>query len=317
VFTEASGFSSDRALGYGSAASGEGGEVTMRSMADLSPYTQLCAVIGNPVSHSLSPAIHNRAFQELGLDFVYLAFRVEDVKSAVAGMRALENFRGLSVTIPHKVAIIQHLDEIAEVDEQIGSINTVVSEGGRLRGFGSDGPGARQALVDAGVEVAGAPVLILGSGGAARAIGFDLAHHAAPSSLVILGVIEDELEALVRDLREKTGVDTTGELLTDRSLEKRIAESRVLIHATPVGMDPREDECLVPSELMHAELAVMDIVYNPYRTKLLERAEARGLATIPGIEMFVNQAVLQFEAWTGERAPKQVMKQVVQDHLAS
>ena len=287
----------------------------MRSTADISPSTQLCAVIGNPVSHSLSPAIHNRAFQELGLDFVYLAVRVEDVESAVAGMRALENFRGLSVTIPHKVAIIRHLDEIAEVDEQIGSINTVVSEGGRLRGFGSDGPGARQALVEAGVELAGAPVLILGSGGAARAIGFDLAHRAAPSSLVVLGVVEDELETLIRDLREKTGVNATGELLDDRSLERRIAESRVLIHATPIGMHPREGECLVPAELMHAELAVMDIVYNPYRTKLLERAEARGIRTIPGIEMFVNQALLQFEAWTGERAPRQVMKQVVLDHL--
>jgi len=289
----------------------------MRSIADVSPHTQLCAVIGNPVSHSLSPAIHNRAFQELGLDFVYLAFRVEDVQSAVAGMRALENFRGLSVTIPHKVAIIRHLDEITEVDEQIGSINTVVSEGGRLRGFGSDGPGARQTLVEAGVEVTGVPVLLLGSGGAARAIGFDLAHRAAPSSLVVLGVIEEELQALVRDLREKTGVDATGELLTDRSLERWAAESRVLIHATPIGMHPREGECLVPLELMHADLAVMDIVYNPHRTKLLERAEARGLATVPGIEMFVNQAVLQFEAWTGERAPTQVMKQVVQDHLTS
>jgi shikimate dehydrogenase len=287
----------------------------MRSIADVNPNTQLCAVIGNPVSHSLSPAIHNRAFQELGLDFVYLAFRVEDVRSAVSGMRALENFRGLSVTIPHKVAIIEHLDEVAEVDTQIGSINTVVNEAGSLRGFGSDGPGARQALVEGDVEVAGEPVLILGSGGAARAIGFDLAHRAEPSSLVILGVVEDELETLVRDLKERTGVNATGELLSDRSLERRIAESRVLIHATPVGMHPREDECLVPPEWMHAELAVMDIVYNPYQTRLLKDAKARGLETIPGIEMFVNQALLQFEAWTGERAPRQVMKQVVLDHL--
>ena len=289
--------------------------MTIRSIADLNPSTQLCAVIGNPVSHSLSPAIHNRAFQELGLDFVYLAFRVEDVRSAVAGMRALENFRGLSVTIPHKVAIIEHLDEVAEVDAQIGSINTVVNEAGRLRGFGSDGPGARQALVEAGVEVAGEPVLILGSGGAARAIGFDLAHRAAPSSLIILGVVEDELEKLVRDLKERSGVDATGELLGDRSLERGIAESRVLIHATPVGMHPREDATLVPPEWMHAELAVMDIVYNPYQTRLLKDARARGVKTIPGIEMFVNQAVLQFEAWTGERAPREVMKQVVLDHL--
>jgi shikimate dehydrogenase len=287
----------------------------MRSIAEISPSTKLCAVIGNPVSHSLSPAIHNRAFQELGLDFVYLAFRVEDLRSAVSGVRALENFRGLSVTIPHKVAILEYLDEVAEVDRQIGSINTVVSEGGRLRGFGSDGPGARQALVQGGVEVAGEPVLILGSGGAARAIGFDLAHHAAPSSLVILGVVEGELEALVRDLKERTGVNAAGELLSDRTLERRLAESRVLIHATPVGMHPGDPQCLVSPEWMHRDLAVMDIVYKPYRTELLRRAEARGLETVPGIEMFVNQALLQFEAWTGERAPRQVMREVVLDHL--
>jgi shikimate dehydrogenase len=287
----------------------------MRSIAEISPSTKLCAVIGNPVSHSLSPAIHNRAFQELGLDFVYLAFRVEDLRSAVSGVRALENFRGLSVTIPHKVAILEYLDEVAEVDRQIGSINTVVSEGGRLRGFGSDGPGARQALAQGGVEVAGEPVLILGSGGAARAIGFDLAHRAAPSSLVILGVVEGELEALVRDLKERTGVNAAGELLSDRTLERRLAESRVLIHATPVGMHPGDHQCLVPPEWMHRDLAVMDIVYNPYQTELLRRANARGLETVPGIEMFVNQALLQFEAWTGERAPRQVMREVVLDHL--
>jgi shikimate dehydrogenase len=287
----------------------------MRSIADINPNTKLCAVIGNPVEHSLSPAMHNRAFQELGLDFVYLAFRVEDVRSAVSGMRALENFRGLSVTIPHKLAIIDHLDEIADVDAQIGSINTVVNEDGKLRGFGSDGPGARQALVEGGAQVAGQPVLILGSGGAARAIAFDLAHRAAPSSLVVLGVIEDELRALVRELREKTAVNATGEILTEDSLEKRIAESRVLIHATPIGMHPREEESLVPPELLHPDLAVMDIVYNPYETRLLVDARDRGIKTVPGIEMFVNQAVLQFEAWTGESAPREVMKQVVLDHL--
>jgi shikimate dehydrogenase len=287
----------------------------MRSIADINPNTKLCAVIGNPVEHSLSPAIHNRAFQELGLDFVYLAFRVEDVRSAVSGMRALENFRGLSVTIPHKVAIIDHLDEIADVDAQIGSINTVVNEGGKLRGFGSDGPGARQALVEGGAQVAGQPVLILGSGGAARAIAFDLAHRATPSSLFILGAIEDELRALVRELREKTAVNATGEILTEDGLEKRIAESRVLIHATPIGMHPREGESLVPPDLLHPDLTVMDIVYNPYETRLLEDARARGINTIPGIEMFVNQALFQFEAWTGETAPKEVMKQVVLDRL--
>src|SRR5215470_5848140 len=107
----------------------------MRSITDIGPGTTVCALIGNPVSHSMSPAIHNRAFAELGLDYVYVAFRVEDVASAVAGMRALAGFRGLSVTIPHKVSIIPHLDEVAEVDQKIGSVNTVLNENGKLKGF--------------------------------------------------------------------------------------------------------------------------------------------------------------------------------------
>src|SRR5262249_46007935 len=127
----------------------------MKSIADIGPSTRLCAVIGNPIAHSMSPAIHNRAFAELGLDYVYVAFRVEDVRAAINGMRALDNFRGMSVTIPHKVSIIKHLDEVAEVDQGIGSVNTVVNDGGRLKGFGSDGPGALQALRDAGVNLAG------------------------------------------------------------------------------------------------------------------------------------------------------------------
>ena len=286
----------------------------MRSITDISPSTQLCALIGNPVAHSLSPAIHNRAFAELGLDYVYVAFGVEDVAGAVAGMRAFDNFRGMSVTIPHKVSIIPHLDEVAEVDRRIGSVNTVVKDGGRLKGYGSDGPGARRALLDAGVQLAGKQITILGSGGAARAIAFNLAD-AQPAALCLLGVIEQELNALTQDLASKSGIKTTGALLDASTLEARLAESQVLIHCTPVGMYPKVDESAVPPSLLHQDLAVMDIVYNPLKTKLLADAEARGLKTVSGVEMFVNQAVIQFELWTGQTAPRTVMRNVVLDHL--
>jgi len=285
------------------------------SISNLSPRTRLCALIGNPVEHSLSPAIHNRAFEELGLDFVYLAFRVEDVGAALAGMRALENFRGMSVTIPHKVTVIKHLDEVTEVDRQIGSVNTVVNENGRLLGFGSDGPGARQALLHSGATLVGETVVILGSGGAARAIAFDLAHQATPSSMVILGVLPEEVRNLVSDLARKTGVNVSGDLINEKSLDQNLAEAKVLIHATPVGMHPKVDQSVVPSEYLHAELSVMDIVYNPLQTKLLRDAEKKGLRTISGVEMFVNQAVVQFEAWTGKEAPREIMRQVVLRHL--
>jgi len=287
----------------------------MKTITDITPSTALCALIGNPVAHSMSPAIHNRAFAELGLDYVYLAFRVEDVAAAVAGMRALDNFRGMSVTIPHKVSILEHLDEVAEVDRRIGSVNTVVKDGGRLKGYGSDGPGAQKALVDAGVQLAGKKVTILGSGGAARAIAFSLATEAKPAALFLLGIIEPELQALTRDLVTRTGANATWALLDAKTLEARLAESQVLIHCTPVGMHPDTGASAVPESFLHRDLAVMDIVYNPLKTKLLADAEERGLKTISGLEMFVNQAVIQFELWTGRTAPREVMRDVVLEHL--
>ncbi len=131
----------------------------------IATSTKLCAVIGNPVAHSLSPALHNAAFDALGLDFVYVAFQVEDLKSALGGMRALSNFRGMSVTIPHKIEAMKYVDEVAEVDRSIGSINTIINDNGKLLGLGTDGPGALKALVDAGTELDGKSVLMLGSGG--------------------------------------------------------------------------------------------------------------------------------------------------------
>jgi len=288
----------------------------MRSITDITASTQVCALIGNPVAHSLSPAIHNRAFAELGLDYVYVAFRVEDVGGAVAGMRAFDNFRGMSVTIPHKVAIIEHLDEVTEVDRRIGSVNTVVKDGGRLKGFGSDGPGALKALLDAGVQLAGKNVTILGSGGAARAIAFTLAG-AQPGALFLIGIIEPELKALVNDLVAKTGVRATAALLDPQTLAARLADSQVLIHCTPVGMHPDSGSSAVPKSLLHDGLVVMDIVYNPLKTKLLADAEKRGLQTISGVEMFVNQATMQFELWTGQAAPRAVMRSVVIEHLCT
>jgi shikimate dehydrogenase len=289
----------------------------MKSITDIKPSTQLCAVIGNPISHSMSPAIHNRAFAELGLDYVYVAFRVEEVGRAMAGMRALENFRGMSVTIPHKVSIIEHLDEVAEVDRQIGSVNTVVNDAGRLKGSGSDGPGALRALTDAGVQVAGKRVTILGSGGAARAIAFSLVANAKPASVALLGIVEPELKALADDLVKKAGANATWALLDAKTLPSRIADTQVLIHCTPIGMHPKTDESVVPKSMMHEDLSVMDIVYNPLKTKLLVDAEERGLKIVPGVEMFVNQAIVQFELWTGKTAPRDVMRDVVLQHLGA
>ncbi len=287
----------------------------MTQLSSISPSTKLVAIIGNPVSHSMSPAIHNAAFNALGLDYVYLAFRVEDVEGAIKGVRALENFCGLSVTIPHKVKVVPFLDDISEVDRGIGSVNTVVKRDGRLVGLGTDGPGARKALLDAGAELKDRRVLILGSGGAARALAFDIAHHASVSTLSLLGIIEDELSRLASDLRAKTGAAIEDKLLDDRTLASEMEKADVVIHTTPVGMHPDEDKSLIPKALFRPGQTVMDIVYNPLSTKLLKDAEEAGLLTVSGLEMFVNQAVLQFEAWTEKPAPVEVMRRAVLERL--
>ncbi|MFA5516913.1 MAG: shikimate dehydrogenase [Desulfuromonadales bacterium] len=287
----------------------------MKPSKPLSYDTRLCAVIGNPVAHSLSPAIHNAAFAALGLDFIYLPCQVEDVQSALAGMRALHNFRGMSVTIPHKIEAMKYVDAVDAVDRSIGSINTIVKEDGRLIGSGTDGPGALKALVDAGADIDGKTVLMLGAGGAARAIAFTLARRCRVEKLILLDVNEAMLQGLAEDLRTGTGARITAQPLTDRTLAAALDEADIVAQCTPIGMHPREDASLVPADLLRPGQVVFDIVYTPLETKLLADARARGLQTISGVEMFINQAVLQFEKFTGRAAPEDVMRRVVMERL--
>jgi shikimate dehydrogenase len=286
----------------------------MKSNA-ITKDTQLCAVIGNPIAHSLSPAIHNAAFNALDLDFVYLAFRVEDVKGALAGMRALSNFRGMSVTIPHKIEAMKYVDEVVEVDRSIGSINTIINEQGRLIGLGTDGPGALKALVDAGVKLDGKKILMLGSGGAARAIAFTLARNTQLSKLIVMDVNEPMLQGLTSDLKSGTAASIESIPLTGDSLAHVMESADVIINCTPIGMHPHEDASLVPAELFRPGQVVFDIVYTPLETRLLADARAHGLKVISGVEMFINQAVLQFRHFTGVDAPVEVMRRVVMEKL--
>lgn len=286
-------------------------------MRSIGSRTQICAVIGNPVGHSLSPVIHNAAYEALDLDFVYVACPVEDVKGALTGMRAIGNFRGMSVTIPHKIEVMQHVDIVAQVDRSIGSINTVVHEGDKLIGLGTDGPGALKALADSGVELAGKNVLMVGAGGAARAIAFTLARNTTRAELSILDIDETVLRTLAADLETGTDATVKPAVSTNRSLAEAMETADIVIHCTPVGMHPNVDASLIPPELFRPGQVVFDVVYTPLETRLLADAKSRGLKTISGVEMFVNQAALQFEHFTGIEAPVEVMRRVVMDHLTS
>ena len=276
----------------------------------ITASTTVCAVIGNPVGHSLSPEIHNAAFGHLGLDWIYAAFCVEDLKSAIAGIKAL-GIRGVSVTIPHKVAALPLLDSIDATAKKIGAINTIANTGGLLHGCNTDGAGALKCLADAGHDPAGGSVLILGSGGAARAIAFTMADSAPPARLAIAGILPDELSALCADIAARTPLKPIPVNMAPDSLAAEIGKSQIIINCTPQGMHPHIDTSPVAAGLFGENHVVFDIVYNPLTTRLLREAEGRGARVIRGIEMFLNQAILQFELWTGQKAPAAVMREVL------
>ena len=284
-------------------------------MMEIDAHTGFCGVIGNPVEHSLSPAIHNAAFRKLDVNMVYLAFRVEAIGDAINGLRALGGFRGASVTIPHKVSAMPFLDTIDPTARQIGAINTIVAEHGKLIGYNTDATGALRALHEGIGALVGKRVVMLGSGGAARAIAFALAGEAGLAGLTLLGVDDRERSQLAADLRDKTTLAVVDMHLDDPTLGRMLPESQVLIHCTPIGMSPKTEASCVPAALLHRGLAVMDIVYNPRETRLIKDARLAGCVTIPGLEMFLYQAVAQFELWTKQTAPADVMRTVLESRF--
>lgn len=282
----------------------------------IDAHTQICAVLGKPVRHSLSPTIHNAALQSKGLNMVYVAFEVDDITLAVNGMRGL-GIRGFSITIPHKVSAMALADEVDPVAASIGSINTLVNTDGILRGYNTDGYGALRAIESAGIKLAGSEVTILGSGGSSRAIACTLAAKSDISKLTLLGVVEDELKVLTRHVAQIASAHVEGHLIDDQSLETALLNTQLLINCTPIGMHPKVDETLVPAKFLNEPMVVFDIVYNPMETRLLREARRAKCRVISGVEMFIHQAVAQFELFTGQSAPEGVMRKVVLESLKS
>ena len=285
-------------------------------LVKIDTETCLCAVIGNPVEHSLSPLIHNAAFEATGLNFVYLAFRVEDVAGCLAGMRALPGFRGMSVTIPHKVAVMAHLDTVDDMAQRVGCVNTITHVDGRLTGTVTDGLGTLRAFQDADIALAGKRILFVGSGGAVRAVAFAMLEHAGPECITILGRNPERLESLLGDLRKYTAIPVYGGSIAS-DVPAAVPDHDILINGTPVGMWPHGvGETCIPRRLLHPRHTVFDMVYRPSRTQLIQDADAVGCTTVLGLEMLVNQAALQFETWTGARAPRDAMRNVLIAALA-
>ena len=279
---------------------------------NISGKTRLCGVIGDPVEHTMSPVMHNAAFKKRGVDYVYLPFRVEgkELGKAIDGMKAL-NIRGLNVTIPHKVAVIQFLDRLDPLAEKIGAVNTIVNDGGFLTGYNTDATGFLQPLLERGIEPKGKSVVILGAGGASRAVSFILAERGA--NLVILNRLLEldwavELAGRISQVLKK---EVKALELTQENLATAIGKADILVNATSVGMNPNIDETPVPARLLKPDLIVFDIVYNPIKTRLLAEAEEAGAETISGLDMLVWQGALAFEMWTDLKAPVELMREEV------
>jgi shikimate dehydrogenase len=274
----------------------------------INAKTKLCGLIGDPVGHSVSPAMHNAAFRALGLDYAYLPLRVrrEDLPTAIAGVSAF-NIRGLNVTIPHKVEVMGLLDEIDPPARQIGAVNVLVNDSGRLTGYNTDAQGFLHMLTGHGIEPQGKNVVVLGAGGAARAICFALASRGA--TLTILNRTAARAQACAADVSKAFNTRIRVLDLDRENLAYALQGAGMLVNATSVGMLPDAGVSPVDRDLLGAHLTVVDIVYNPGQSKLLKEARKAGAKTINGLEMLTWQGALAFEKWTGRQPPLDVMHQ--------
>ena len=269
---------------------------------------KIYGIIGDPVAHSLSPVMHNAAFEKLGMDAVYLAFRVspEEVGDAIRGAKSL-GISGLNVTIPLKEKALFFVDA-EQVAKKIGAINTIDFSSGTPVGYNTDGIGSLRVLKETVGQIKGKNVLILGAGGAAKAISFYLDGEGA--RVTIANRTRERAAHLTSKLCNADFIGLGVEL------EKRIEASDILINATSVGMHPNEDATLVSADMMHPDLVVFDIVYNPMETKLLREAKHAGVKKIvDGVKMLVYQGAASFRIWTKEEPPIEVMENAVRAAL--
>jgi len=276
----------------------------------------VCAVIGDPIKHSLSPVIQNAAFDYLNLDFVFLAFQVKaaDLKKSIEGIRRL-GIHGLNVTMPHKSAVIECLDEVNSTVKFLGSVNTILNRDGILSGYNTDGIGALNALKENGVAISGKKVLLLGAGGAAKAIAFALVPEVG--ELTILNRSAKKAESFAETLERKFSPKVVGGKLSPVAIEENLSNSDVLINATSAGMKPSSNQSLVAQQWLRSGLVVMDIVYDPVETKLAKDAKAAGAGVISGVEMLIYQGAASFEIWTGRTAPIEVMRKAALNTLSN
>lgn len=272
---------------------------------EIKGSTNVVALIGHPVEHSFSPPMHNAAFNDLKMDYVYTAFDVSpnDLENAIKGAQAL-SIKGFNVTIPHKIEVMKYLSEIDEVAGLIGAVNTIDFK--NLKGYNTDGIGAIRAIEEV-TKVKNKNIVIAGAGGASRAISFYLAKYSA-DNITILNRNVEKADNLANDILKSNLIDDV-KSDTISKVNDYLTDADILINTTPVGMHPKVDvDPIVSAEGMHEDLVVFDAVYNPNETVLLKEAIKAGAKPVYGIKMLLYQGAESFEIWTGKKAPVDVME---------
>jgi len=278
---------------------------------------KIMGLIGYPLGHSVSPAMHNTAFKKLGLDCEYSLFEVEpkDLKEAVEGMRAL-HIAGFNVTIPHKEAVMPFLDEVTEIARVIGAVNTVKNQNGKLIGYNTDGAGFIESLKnDAKIKPKGKHAVILGAGGASRAVTVMLAESGA-KTITITDIEAAKAKELTEYVDSYFDTSCDNVEVNSQELQRSIAQAEILINCTPLGMAPKiKASPLADNIELHKKLMIYDLVYNPAETKLMKTAKAAGAKVCSGLGMLVYQGALAFTLWTGAEAPVEAMRKAAQAAL--
>jgi shikimate dehydrogenase len=279
----------------------------------LTGHTHIVGVIGDPVEHSRSPQMHNAAFAKAGLDYVYVPFHVrpDDLADAIAGFKAI-NVVGINVTLPHKQAVIRSVTSISREAELIGAVNTLTFVEGNIYGDNTDAPGVLKALEEDG-NMSGSPVgenvVVLGAGGAARAVVVALALRGVASITIANRTVEKAV-SLAEEMDRKTGVSMQGMGLTDERLPLAVRESKLLVNTATTSMDVTQP-LLIAAAWLQPNTIVYDIVYTPPVTPLMQAATERGCQTLGGIGMLVHQGAIAFEKWTGVTPCTQTMRQAL------
>jgi shikimate dehydrogenase len=279
----------------------------------ISGKTVVYGLIGDPVDHSISPEIQNAAFRSTGIDAVYVPFHVkrQGLSDAIQGLRALE-VKGFNVTAPHKVNVLRYLDKVEISSAAIGAVNTVIYENGKLCGYNTDGAGALKALEEAGASPNGKSILLFGAGGASRAIAYTLAQHVRSVRLVNRTLAK--AKQLASRLRGKFNIDVTYASLSSKLLRGFVEQADIVVNASSMGMDGNANPP-IEAKWLRLDQCVVDIVYTPLQTRLLELAGSAGAKTIGGLDMLVNQGACSFELWIGRKAPLLEMRRAIAQKL--